>query len=705
MNAEDLRSILKAPDALERHSFSVLQQIARLSADPAHAETAHELILRALEHQTRFGPCSAILTSLARTAGLFPYLQPESLHLKDALAYEFHRPPNMRPDFVFHREQAEVYRRLLDGDNVILSAPTSFGKSRIIDAIIASGKFDTIVIVVPTLALIDETRRRLSEFSTDFKIVTHLTQKPAKRTIFVFTAERAVAYDAFETVQFFVIDEFYKIGALEENPERTVALNQAFYKLRNLGGQFYLLGPSIKQIPDGLEQAYRCYFYPTTFTTVVSEQVRVELGGDSEVQRLVKLCNELTEPTLIFCRSPARVNEVARALVSAGVGTASPALRPAANWIARHYHPDWVLREALEHGIGIHHGRLPRSLAQYVVRMFNELKLRFLVCTSTLIEGVNTKAKNVVVFDNKIAKQRIDFFTFNNIRGRSGRMFQHFVGRVFLFHEPPTEQLPFVDFPLFSQDKTTPESLLIQMAPEDLSPTARARLQPYRNQELLPLQVLQENSSIEPEAQLNLAREVMSGDADLLHALSWSGMPTNASLTRICELIWKHFVVKKNRGGVYSDKQLAFKLWQLFKEPSTQKRVLDELKPGQYAAKTADEAVERVLDFDRTWAAFEFPRYLMATSRIQKVVLPKRGQKPGDYAHFASQSESLFLPPVVAALDEYGVPTQVGTRLAKALGSTTDLDVALARFAELDVTKLGLDPFEVEVVIDAQRGL
>ena len=57
---------------------------------------------------------------------------------------------------VFHRVQAQVYWHLIDGENVILSAPTSFGKSLIIDALIASGKYRRIVLVVPTIAPIDE---------------------------------------------------------------------------------------------------------------------------------------------------------------------------------------------------------------------------------------------------------------------------------------------------------------------------------------------------------------------------------------------------------------------------------------------------------------------------------------------------------------------------------------------------------------------
>jgi len=707
MSPEQLRALLGSPEKIPDSAFSILQEIARLSADPNKSSLAHELVLRALEQRTSFAGCAPMLMSLVRAAGLFPYLEREGLSLKDSIAYEFHRPQNMPEDFVFHREQAEIYRRLLEGQNIILSAPTSFGKSRIIDALIAEGRFDNVVIIVPTLALIDETRRRLAHFSGDeYKVVTQLSQKPAKRSIFVFTAERAVAYDSFESVQFFVIDEFYKIDALEENSDRTVALNQAFYKLRKLGGQFYLLGPSIKQIPDGLERAYRCYFYPTNFTTVVSEQIRVAARG-GEIERLVHLCRTLDEPTLVFCSSPSRVNEVARALVNAKVGVPSPVLKPAAEWIGRSFHPDWTLVNALLQGVGMHHGKLPRSLAQYIVRMFNELKLRFLICTSTLIEGVNTKAKNVIIFDNTIARKNIDYFTFNNIRGRSGRMFQHFVGRVYLFHDPPPEGLPFVDFPLFSQSASAPDSLLMQLDPSDLLPAADDRMRPFRDQDTLPIKVLQENSSIDPESQLSLARDLLGADMQRLWLLTWNGVPRGPALREVCSLAWTHLIPssKKNKGGVHSSAQLAAKLWRLYHSPSPRQRIQDELIPGQYAAKTPDEAVERVLEFDRTWAGFEFPRYLMAVSRIQKAILPRRGMSPGDYSHFASMAESLFLSPVIAALDEYGVPAQIGERIAKVLRAVDDLDVALARFGELDVTRLKLDPFEAEIVLDAQRGL
>ncbi|MGH7494341.1 MAG: DEAD/DEAH box helicase [bacterium] len=134
------------------------------------------MVLRALEHRQAFNQFNQILDALVRTVGLFPYVNTDNLDFRDRLAYEFHRPLDMPDNTVFHRVQAEVYRRLLTGENVVLSAPTSFGKSRIIDAIIATKSYKNVAVIVPTLALIDETRRRLSQFSNFYKIITHLSQ-------------------------------------------------------------------------------------------------------------------------------------------------------------------------------------------------------------------------------------------------------------------------------------------------------------------------------------------------------------------------------------------------------------------------------------------------------------------------------------------------------------------------------------------------
>jgi hypothetical protein len=701
MNAAEIRHVLEESEGIESKAFELLQSIACYVNNPDTEEQGRDLVLRALEQRHRFGALSEILNGLIREVGLFPYLAPEVLNLRDTIALEFHKP-NHESKFVFHRVQAEVYRRLMEGENVILSAPTSFGKSRIIDCVIGSGKFNNLAIIVPTIALIDETRRRLSSFSKQFKVVSQLSQRPAERNLFVFTAERLNGYEGLPEIDFFVIDEFYKIGALGvDGSDRVVALNQAFYRLAKGRGQFYLLGPSIRAIPEGLETKLPCYFIPTRFATVASDIVNVS-GWDDELQKLVEICRTLDEPTLIFCRSPKRVNEVAKALLTAGIGTEYEGMKEASEWTCAHFHEDWVYGHAIARGIGLHHGRLPRSLGQLSVHSFNAGKLQILICTSTLIEGVNTCAKNVIVFDHVINKQKFDFFTFNNIKGRSGRMFEHYVGRVFLFHPPPEEELPFVDFPLVTQDSDVPDSLLIQLDSEDLSADSVERMRDIYEQRILPLEIIRQNSTIDPHAQIALAHEIAGFSRVAASKLLWRSMPTYDNLQFAVDLLWRFFI-QRAKNGVYSSNQLTYKIWNLRQIPDVKVRIRAELEPGQYQAQSADEAVERVLAFDRSWAGFEFPRLLMALSRIQAHVLEPILSRSGDYSFFSARVEQLFRNPALVALEEYGLPLQIGEKISRFIQLSNDLDIAISQIRDVRGIDFDLNAFEAEILKDVQE--
>ena len=51
---------------------------------------------------------------------------------------------------------------------------------------------------------------------------------------------------------------------------------------------------------------------------------------------------------------------------------------------------------------------------------------------------------------------------FNNIKGRAGRMFKHYVGRIFILNDEPQQELPLVDIPAM----TLPDNLPVSMAME-----------------------------------------------------------------------------------------------------------------------------------------------------------------------------------------------------------------------------------------------
>jgi hypothetical protein len=711
--AADLRALrawLTSAESVAAHRDDIVRDLScvvNASGEIDSTRLVQELVLRALEFRSVFGPLAVVVDSLARERGLYPYLQPDSLGISELLAYEAHRPFNL-DDIVLHQAQAAIYDLLLRGESVILSAPTSFGKSLLIDAVIANGKYRNVVVVVPSIALIDETRRRLAKkFGVEYKVITHVGQPAAEKNIFVFTQERVLEYRGLPPIDFFVIDEFYKLDP-GRDADRALLLNQAFYRLQRTGAQFYLLGPNIRRLPIELPDRLNCRFIATDYATVVSETVRVQTTRYDRLERLVALALDLQDPTLIYCASPASARRVATTLLGAMTGQPSiKAMEEAAEWIGDQYHPDWAFSRALRHGIGIHHGRIPRSLAQFTVRAFNDERLRFLVCTSTLIEGVNTKAKNVIVYDNRVAMQKLDYFTFNNIRGRSGRMFQHFVGHVYLFSDPPVETLPFVDMPAFTQSEETPPSLLIQLEDEDLTENSRRKLQHLSGQDWLPIDVIKANNGLDPDAQVALAKEVTEMKPVQQSALMWTGpSPSFDQLVVVCELIWKYFLGSPGKvGGVFSARQLAYRLSKYRSAKSVRSLIIEELAQ-QRSDPDTDDAVEDVLEFLRYWATFNFPRYLMAVDRIVKSVFRRKGLGSGDFTMFAARLENQFLPAGVAALDEYGVPVQVGRKISARLGHPDSLDDALEMLRTISADEeLGLSAFELSLLVDAIDGL
>ena len=704
---DNLRKLVSSPHQLNGNSFGVLRELYALT-NSTNAEdnfNARNLTIRLLENRDKLDEqFQDMLNSLLRAHGLFPYLLPETLHSEsDLLAYETHRPSGLDDwNLVFHRVQGAIYYRLLDGQNVILSAPTSFGKSLIIDALLASGKYSNVVIVVPTLALIDETRRRLStRMGARFKVITHPSQRLGECNIFVYTQERVLDQADFPTIDLFVIDEFYKLDSPDET--RTGLLNQALYRLLKIGSQFYFSGPSIKQIADILPNRFNANFFQTDFSTVAIDTHYVTRTG-TDIETLVSLCRDLDEPTLIYCQSPRQTRDVARALIEADFLSPIAHMEEAQRWIAENYDPEWLLGKALSSGVGIHNGRVPRALAQFMVRSFNEGDLRFLVCTSTLIEGVNTAAKNVVIFSDKIARQRFDFFTFNNIRGRSGRMFRHFIGRVYLFHNAPAAKLPIVDIPVLTQPPTTPSSLLIQLDPEDLTQASRDRIEPILRQDELAIETIRENKGVSPELQVEMAKDIKQRATRLHPLLAWTGFPQWEQLKETCDFVWRLGGFSGINHGVASGAQLAFKLNRLQHNPET-RAYIRALSDEEQEAMSGDDRVENALEFVRQWVGHHAPRLFLSLDRIQREVFTSLGYRSGDYSFYADRLQNMFLPSVLASLDEYGLPLEIGLKIKGALRLDGDLDDLLDSLRQLRVERLQVTEFERRMVRDTQESL
>lgn len=488
-------------------AFSYLKTANNCLSSPHMNALGREFLIRALDQLPLFQEQSELLQNLLRKAGLFPYinkyfpiLSPEKEFLLDVYRSNFDK------NFIFHSMQAKVFKLLMLGHNIVLSAPTSMGKSAIADALIAEEKFNTIVIVVPTIALIDETRRRIhNRFSRKYQIIHHGSQlKRRDKVIYILTQERVNEREDLRNIDLFIIDEFYKLAYSNDDSARVIDLNIALSKLLIISKQFYMIGPYIDAL-RGMENLKRDYtFIPSEFNTVALNIHKYSISPNDIInknKKLAEIIAENQEQTIIYCKSASSIAQVANFLVSLSCTevVTKKTLKKYYYWLVENYGKDWTCCKALINGIGIHHGALPRAIQQKAIELFNSKQINYLLCTSTMIEGVNTAAKNIVIYDNRNGSPTIDSFTHKNISGRAGRMNQYLIGNVFCLEPIPAKKNQVVDLPLGQQDDSSPMNLLVGIQPDHLSDESTIHLNKYFELSNIPIEIIRNNSTYKVE--------------------------------------------------------------------------------------------------------------------------------------------------------------------------------------------------------------
>lgn len=650
---------------MSAETFGELRAIAMISrSGEAGLEAGRERLIRFLDTYAGNTPETPMVDSLCAHLGLFPYMSNSAEEGDaEALALEFHTPPELAEEgFTFHAMQHHVYARLMDGESIVLSAPTSFGKSAIMDALIASNKWSQIVLIVPTIALIDETRRRLARFRSNYTVISHASQISGPRNIYVLTQERFLEIGPIADIDFFVIDEFYKLGAPDPYDQRKTLLNIAWKRLRDTGAQYYLIGPNIDSLNESVTNEVRGSLVTTGFKTVAVDVIdRSEVEDRLEdVRRLLQF--DLDGPSLVFASSPEKAENVARELLgSIAVPAAGSLPALVSSWLAENYDPAWNVVDTLAAGIAIHSGPMPRSVQRIMVRLFNEGHLGLMVCTSTLIEGVNTAAKNVIIYDKRIDGRLLDFFTFSNIRGRAGRMFRHFVGRVVTYSQPPELIETEVDIPIESQSSGASLATLVQLDFANLSKEAQGRVRHVFEQTDLSVEVIRENRGLDPDLQIGLAQRLRE-DENLVARLAWTGLPRSTDARRTLEVAFEELLIPRQRRGINFNM-----LWGQLQNARAHANDFSGMVTQQqtYARKGQDRGnvVLDVFRFQRNWMGFTIPSMLRGMQSIHAEIADEMGVPRANYELLLREIESLYLPGSLPDLEEYGLPVPLGVKV------------------------------------------
>lgn len=361
-----------------------------------------------------------------------------------------------------------------------LSASTSFGKTHLVYEIINKMQYNNIVLIFPSIALLSENLSKIKEgkikLKKEFKIHTlsDAELKEGNNNIFLFTPERYLSFldkDKAIEIDFIFVDEVYKIdnsfiidNESQEN-ERDIAYRMSlFFGLtHNANVDLFIAGPYI-EVFESSNQNYNPSFdlflndfaikkilrneyeivkvnkysaeninEQTTFDTL---EVNLK-GKKSKREKIQELLDRILlqkENAIIYCNTKSIAEQVAREYNRTEIQT-----EKFSDFIAHlenTFDERWVVIQALKKGIGVHHGVVPKYIQKEIIDLFNDKEndLKLLAATTTVTEGVNTTAKNMIVYKSskgsgKHGKPLLKFDA-KNIAGRAGRFMEHYVGRV-----------------------------------------------------------------------------------------------------------------------------------------------------------------------------------------------------------------------------------------------------------------------------------
>ncbi len=394
-------------------------------------------------------------------------------------------------------QQIAVNEGLLENKSLLISMPTSAGKTKTIELVI----FKTLkenpdkicIYVVPTRALAAEVEDNLSNNLRKMKIgisvlyggydFNPLEEELIKENrVFVLTPEKLdlllrTQEDFKNKICLIVIDEVHDSASTSIRSFRTeLILSRLFYiaeknKARIICLSAVIQNPSdfakwisgnednkvetewrptkqryglfewfmgtsatVKYLSAGNEYPREEFYVPLLFK-------KSELKGNDkrniEIAARLGIYYSKTGPTLIFTTTKPLVGEIVKELLGL-MGDASHAITPEEKAIIKSCEsilgPEHMMVKAMKHGFCYHHADLPRNVRKIVENAVRNNVISLIVSTTTLSQGVNLPIKNVIVHSLWLGNT-ISMPQFWNAVGRAGRAGHETEGHIIFCNE------------------------------------------------------------------------------------------------------------------------------------------------------------------------------------------------------------------------------------------------------------------------------
>ncbi|MAX66516.1 MAG: hypothetical protein CME66_06235 [Halobacteriovoraceae bacterium] len=351
-------------------------------------------------------------------------------------------------------QQSDMKEKLdlsIKGESFAVIAPTSYGKSELIEEVV--GLNGPSCILVPTKALLAQTKRRILKKKSDKYIMTHpempLPQDISK-LVCIFTQERLIRLlQENEDIRFdyLFVDEAHNLLA-DNDRSRLLAVSVMMMKHKNDDLTSVYLTPFLKT-PDNLradgddenynelkiseslktERYFYCdlegenYIY--AYDQYLDREIPIKANPYKGYEEFVAKVSR--KKNIVYFNRPIKAQFFAKELAKQYPKIESNELKEAIKHIKEFTHKDYDLIYCLERGVVFHHGSMQDSIKLFIEYLYTNIKeMRFIITTSTLLEGVNIPAEAMFILDNRKGLRKLSPSQFKNLVGRACRFSEVF---------------------------------------------------------------------------------------------------------------------------------------------------------------------------------------------------------------------------------------------------------------------------------------
>lgn len=351
--------------------------------------------------------------------------------------------------------QMLLYDFAMKNVNTTIVAPTSYGKSELMIKKVKANIGKSICVVVPSKALLSQTKRLLAKdeaiASSYSKIITHPDMYHGETNIVAaLTQERLLRLLKMHPELKFDVVLLDEAHNLLNNDSRSVLIAQVLLLCFKRNGEtdfsFYTpfiadtnnvelitspAGENGKQITEHMKVEKYYYTNPGESRLYYYDQYLNKTLFSTPLQSTspLRTVNEKSgNKNLVYVNRPIRVEEFANKLAASLPNTEPDSYQDEViRAIAQLIHRDYSLIDCIKKGVLFHHGGLPDVIRLFVENYFNkEESAKYLVCTSTLLEGVNIPAEKIFILTPQKYPGYLSNSEFKNLIGRVCRFSEIF---------------------------------------------------------------------------------------------------------------------------------------------------------------------------------------------------------------------------------------------------------------------------------------